>query len=592
MSKNKKFINSFKIVLKHLVPYKKDLIIISVLGVVSAVVNAVVPYIAGRLIDAILSQGKIFQIRDIKIPLWLLIIILWLIVKLISDVIDWVINLKNIKMEEIIHSDYIVNGFGVLLELPLSFHKEKKMGEVADKINRAADWLYRIVCDVIISLAPQFLSVIMALVISFWVNYLLTFVLIFGVLIYVGILVRVAPSMATLQRKSNRAYNKAFGAAYDVVVNAQPVKQSVSEKYEQNKIFKNFRLKASKIWAQMMSIWQGMSFYQRLIISITQFVIYVISIFLIYQNKMTLGELVMFNGYAAMFFGPFAKLGHNWQVFQNGLIAVERGDKILSVPKEIYTPEKAPVLSDIKGEIEFKDVFFAYKNGKPVLEGINLKVSPGEIIALVGESGMGKSTLVDLISAYYFPASGKVLIDGHNTKNLDLKFLRSKISVVPQEVILFNDTIEVNIKYGSFGASLKKVQEAAQKAYALEFIEKFPKKWKQIVGERGVKLSGGQKQRVAIARAILRNPKILILDEPTSALDAKSESIIRKSLEELMKGKTTFIIAHRLSTVRKADKILVLDKGKIAEMGTHEELMKIKSGIYRKLYELQIGITD
>ena len=340
----------------------------------------------------------------------------------------------------------------------------------------------------------------------------------------------------------------------------------------------------------MMTIWQGMNFYQRLIVTLTQFIIYGISFYLILEGRMTIGELVMFNGYAAMLFGPFVKLGHNWQVVQNGLIALERAEKILILPKEIYRPENAPVLSEIKGEVEFKDVSFAYKSSKLVLENINFKVKAGEVIALVGESGMGKSTLMDLISAYYFPIAGKVLIDGHDTKNLDLKFLRSKISVVPQEIVLFNDTIEINIKYGSFGASLKKIMDAAQKAHALEFIENFPKKWKQIVGERGVKLSVGQKQRVAIARAILRNPKILILDEPTSALDAKSESIIKESLEELMKGRTTFIVAHRLSTVRKADRILVLDKGKITESGTHDELVKKKGGIYRQLYELQIGL--
>jgi ABC-type multidrug transport system fused ATPase/permease subunit len=266
---------------------------------------------------------------------------------------------------------------------------------------------------------------------------------------------------------------------------------------------------------------------------------------------------------------------------------LERAEKTLSLPKEIYSPENAVVLPAIKGEVEFKDVYFAYKKGKPVLEGVNFKVKVGEVIALVGESGMGKSTLVDLISAYYFPTKGKVLIDGHNSRNFDLKFLRSQIAVVPQEVVLFNDTIEANIKYGSFGASLSRIKEAAAKANALEFIEKFSKKWKQIVGERGIKLSVGQKQRVAIARAILRNPKILILDEPTSALDAKAERAIAESLEELMKGKTTFIIAHRLSTVRKANRIFVLKNGRIAEEGRHDELIKKPKGIYRELYRLQ-----
>jgi ABC-type multidrug transport system fused ATPase/permease subunit len=187
---------------------------------------------------------------------------------------------------------------------------------------------------------------------------------------------------------------------------------------------------------------------------------------------------------------------------------------------------------------------------------------------------------------------GEVRIDGNLIQRFDLKNLRSQIAVVPQEVVLFNDTIKTNIKYGNFKASDEEVKDAARKAHAHEFIERFPDKWDQVVGERGVKLSVGQKQRVAIARAILRNPKILILDEPTSALDAGSEKIISQSFDELMKGKTTFIIAHRLSTVRKADKILVFKEGRIIESGTHTELLKIEGGEYRRLYELQIGLHE
>jgi ABC-type multidrug transport system fused ATPase/permease subunit len=302
---------------------------------------------------------------------------------------------------------------------------------------------------------------------------------------------------------------------------------------------------------------------------------------------MTIGELVMFNGYAFMLFAPFVRLGHNWSVVQNGLIALEWAEEILTTPKEIYLPANAVILSEIKGAVEFKNVSFSYKKGQAVLENLNLTVNPGEIIALVGESGVGKSTLVDLISGYYFSGKGKVLVDGRNIKNFDLKFLRSKIAVVPQEVVLFNDTIRTNIKYGNFNASDKKIIRAAEQSRCSEFIEKFPRKWNQIVGERGIKLSVGQKQRVAIARAILRNPKILILDEPTSALDAQSEKFVTEALEELMKGRTTFIIAHRLSTIRKANRILVLENGRIVEEGNHSDLTKIENGVYRRFYELQ-----
>ena len=234
---------------------------------------------------------------------------------------------------------------------------------------------------------------------------------------------------------------------------------------------------------------------------------------------------------------------------------------------------------------------FAYgKKHKLILNNINFEVASGETVALVGESGVGKTTLIDLISLYFPPSSGEILIDGHNGRRLDLKFLRGAIAVVPQEPSLFNDTIKNNIKYGNFEASDEEIIEAARLAHCREFIEKFPEQYNQIVGWRGIKLSTGQKQRITIARAFLRNPKILILDEPTSALDAKSEKFIQESLEKLMKGRTTFIIAHRLSTVRKADKILVLHEGKITEQGKHEELIQVPNGVYRNLYELQIGL--
>ena len=248
-------------------------------------------------------------------------------------------------------------------------------------------------------------------------------------------------------------------------------------------------------------------------------------------------------------------------------------------------------LGELKGRVTFKDVHFTYSAGQPeVLTGIDLDIQPGQVVAMVGESGVGKSTSVHLISGYYFPTTGSVEVDGIDTRRLDLTELRQQIGVVPQEVALFNDSIMANIRYGTFGASDEAVRAAAAEAHMDGFIATLPEGYDTLVGERGIKLSVGQKQRVAIARAILRDPRILILDEPTSALDAETERVVTGALERLMKGRTTFIIAHRLSTVRSADVILVFQKGRIAERGTHAELIQIPDGIYRKLYEYQIGL--
>jgi len=344
----------------------------------------------------------------------------------------------------------------------------------------------------------------------------------------------------------------------------------------------------------MENVWSKIDGFQRAVVFIVQGSIFVSAIFLVFRGDMTIGDLVAFNGYALMFLGPLVQIGFSWQLIQNGISsAAALKEKILIADTEVYEPEDAEPLKGLRGDVEFKNVSFRYDDGTvDVLKDVSFEVSAGEKVAFVGESGGGKSTIISLLLALYFPTDGSVLIDGKDSRRLKLKEFRSQLAVVPQEIALFNDTAEENIKYGTFKASNKKVQEAAKVAQAHEFIMSLPKGYKTIVGERGVKLSVGQKQRVAVARAVLRDPRILILDEPTSALDSKTEHDLTRALEKLMQGRTTFIIAHRLSTVRKADKIIVLKDGRIAEIGSHSELAERRNGEYRRLYEQHIGLRE
>ncbi len=333
------------------------------------------------------------------------------------------------------------------------------------------------------------------------------------------------------------------------------------------------------------------NFFQRTIVFLTQLTIFILAVRLVANGSITVGELVALNGYALMFFGPVAALGNSWQVIQNGMTAAASAETIFERKEEEYVPAGAVRPEHVSGEVRFDHVSFRYGPGQPeVLIDIDFIVKPGQSIALVGESGVGKSTAISLISGYYFPEKGSVTVDGVDTRKLDLNVLRRHIAVVPQEVALFNDTIRANIRYGSFEASDEDVLRVSKEAHIDDFVSALPKKYETIVGERGIKLSVGQKQRVAIARAMLRAPAILILDEPTSALDAGTEQIVTGALEKLMQGRTTFIIAHRLSTVRKADAILVLQKGKVVETGSHHELIAKEGGVYRRLYEYQIGL--
>jgi ABC-type multidrug transport system fused ATPase/permease subunit len=286
-------------------------------------------------------------------------------------------------------------------------------------------------------------------------------------------------------------------------------------------------------------------------------------------------------------------LGDLYAQLQRTVGASERILEILEEKSEVDI-EKEKVLNPIEGNISFKNVRFSYPSRKDVevLKGINLEIASGKKIALVGHSGAGKSTIVQLLMKFYPDFQGEILIDGHDIKAQDVTYLRQNIAIVPQEVILFGGTIFENIAYGNPAASVEEVESAARKANAFEFIEKFPDKFETIVGDRGIKLSGGQRQRIAIARAILKDPAILLLDEATSALDSESEKLVQDALNELMKGRTAIIIAHRLATIRNADQIYVLKDGIIAESGTHESLILKNEGIYANLVKMQFDIVS
>ena len=285
--------------------------------------------------------------------------------------------------------------------------------------------------------------------------------------------------------------------------------------------------------------------------------------------------------------GPIKQMSNVNIKIQAGAASAERIFKLLDTKPQIVEIKNPINMGKFKTSLEFKDVHFEYQEGSElVLDSIGFKINKGEVVALVGASGSGKSTIADLIPRFYDTTTGKITIDGNNIKNISLSSLRNNMGIVTQEVILFNDTIRNNISYAQGEKSDDLVKEAARAANALEFIENTPNGFETVVGERGVKLSGGQKQRIAIARALLKNPSILILDEATSALDTESEKKVQTAIESLMKDRTALIIAHRLSTVQKADKIIVIENGKVAEIGSHESLFK-KNGIYKRLYDLQ-----
>ncbi|UCG52861.1 MAG: ATP-binding cassette domain-containing protein, partial [Candidatus Latescibacterota bacterium] len=276
---------------------------------------------------------------------------------------------------------------------------------------------------------------------------------------------------------------------------------------------------------------------------------------------------------------------------QESLACAHRAFEMMDLQPEPVQVARVSKPAEFERSIRFESVCFAYRPGRDVLKDINFSVRPGEITALVGASGAGKTTLVDLIPRFYDPTAGRILIDGVDIRELDLKSLRSLMGIVTQEIILFNDTVRNNIAYGMQDCPIEKIIDTARAANAHEFVDMLPNGYDTVIGERGTQLSGGQRQRISIARAILKDPRVLIFDEATSSLDTESEILVQGAIDRLLKGRTTFVIAHRLSTIQNAHKILVLEDGMVREHGTHEELID-NGGVYKRLYDLQFGLVS
>ena len=311
----------------------------------------------------------------------------------------------------------------------------------------------------------------------------------------------------------------------------------------------------------------------------------------ILHREMTAGSFVTFLIAVFTLYDPVRKFALFYNSFQQALGASEDIFKFMDAQDDVQEKKRAHVLKGFSKEIRFEDVGFAYESEgerKQVLQDINFSVHPGEVLAFVGPSGAGKSSLVNLIPRFFDVNEGRILLDGYDLRDVTIASLRKQIGKVTQETVLFNDTVRNNIAYGQPDVPMSRVEEAARMALAHDFILKMPEGYNTMIGEKGVRLSGGERQRLAIARAILKNAPILILDEATSALDMESEHLVQAALANLMQGRTVFVIAHRLSTVRRATRIAVIENGRITEMGTHDELL-LQSGTYRRLYDLQFS---
>ncbi len=576
---NKASLQKLAGVFAHMLPYKGTFILGLFALAISILTTLIFPRLAGELLDIATGKGKIFiTINQAGIALMVLL--------LIQGIFSFVRVYTFTLVSEKGIADLRKKVYERIIWLPLSFFDSRRVGELMSRLSADIAALQDTFSFTLAEFLRQLLTLLIGTGIIFSIAPKLTgfMLLTFPVIVIAALLFG-----KFIRKLSRRAQDKLAEA--NVIVEESLQSISVVKAFT-NELFEMRRYNNTIQEVVGIAIYAGK--YRALFISFIVSVMFagIVSVgwygaHLVLVGEISPGTLFSFIMFTALIGFSIAGLGDIFSQIQRSIGASERVLEILNEPGESRHNGNSLKL---KGAIDFKNVDFFYPSRPDyqVLRELDFSIKPGEKVALVGQSGSGKSTIINLLMRFYDVNKGAIYVDGQEAGSYDLQAYRGNVGIVPQEVILFGGSILENIAYGRPGASTEDIVEAARKANALDFIEKFPEKFDTLVGERGVKLSGGQRQRIAIARAILKDPAILILDEATSSLDAKSEVLVQEALETLMEGRTTIIIAHRLSTIKKVDRIFVIQEGRLAEVGTHAELSIADNGIYSNLLKLQL----
>lgn len=563
----------FKRAMVYVKRYKWKMILALMLSAISAVVALIGPLLTKEAVDVAIPDGNI--------PYIVLLSIGFLLSIVVSVVLGNIRQRIMTKAGQMMIYDIRKDLFAHLQELPFSYYDDRPQGKILVRVVNYVNNVSDMLTNGIINFILEIFNIIFITIFMFSVDARLSLVIFAGVPVFIVVMIILKNKQRRAwQNVSNKNSNQTAYLAESI--NCMRVTQSFARENENLGIFRRLSTAYRKAWMKAVTVNNFVSFSVDNIRAVVDSALYFVGLLVIGYPAVSLGSILAMSNYSSRFWQPIINIASLYNNFVNAVAYLERIFETMDEPVNVKDAEDAYEMPDIKGEVEYRNVTFAYEEGKNILENVSFTVKPGESIALVGPTGAGKTTIVNLLSRFYDLSSGAVYIDGNDISKVTLHSLRDKMGIMMQDSFIFSGTIEDNIRYGKLDATEEEIRAAAKTVCADEFIMGLENGYKTEMYEGGSQLSGGQRQLVSFARTLISDPKILILDEATSSIDAKTEKELQKGLQELLKGRTSFIIAHRLSTIKNCDKIMFISNKGITEAGTHDELMA-KKGDYYKL---------
>ena len=579
--------NSVIRILSYIVPHWHLVTASTIAGVVKLSMPLILPQVIGYFTDELLVSTYISNTDKVNEILKWLIILLGIYI-LIYIPAAFIRQAGSIEVANRIMNKMRCELFEHLQLMSAEFHNNNRSGSLVTRVNSDVEQVHEFIWGVVTNIWIDGITIIIYIVLLCRINVFLTIVACFALPVSVIATKRIRERISQNSRKARKGLSDISGYMQERMSGFSVVKLFGMETFENDK-FKEY---SDKIYKYNRNTNRFFSLGEAITSSFSEVICSVVvclSAILIVKDKMTIGEMIIFETYIAYFITPIKRFAELNVTYSKSIAGIERVFDIFDIKPEIHEKENALIFSgkeDVR--IAFQNVNFRYDKiaSEYILKDISFSIEPEEKVALIGSSGCGKSTIINLLARFYDIDSGKISFGNRDLYDYSMASIYNQMGIVFQETILFSGTIEENVRYGKINATIQELERAAETANATDFIKNFPDGWNTMIGERGTGLSGGQKQRISIARVFLKNPKLLILDEATSALDSESEAQVQNALDNLMKKRTTIIIAHRLSTIVNADKIIVMDKGKIVEIGTHEQLLQL-NGRYKELYDMQ-----